>query len=142
MPEARQDSDTFSREFFWSPAYVGNQRDSHEEIDWEDIVDRKARKVIGTVACTTLPFAWTAGVDESKESSIRFYKPSRLLHEILDLKYSPAEGELLGEDGKIFAFDPGTTQACLSCLVVRKDELLKALKENSLNMFWTVLGGK
>jgi len=44
MREATQDSDTFSREFFWSPAH-----DFQDDIGWKDIVDRNARKVIGTV---------------------------------------------------------------------------------------------
>lgn len=42
----------------------------------------------------------------------------------------------------MICFDPCATQPTHSCLVVRKNELMKKLEENDLNIFWTVLGEK
>jgi hypothetical protein len=42
----------------------------------------------------------------------------------------------------MISFDPPVKHESSSCLIVRKDSLLKFLEENNLRIFWTCLGEK
>ncbi len=52
------------------------------------------------------------------------------------------EGELADGNGKLACFDPSVCEEGPSCLLVRKDLLLKYLDDNNLRMFWLLEGEK
>ena len=142
MPESGNRYELFSREYYWSRACESFRKQKYREYSWTNINDRESDKRIGKVAVTTVNFLWEEQFDASKESTISFYKPSEILWNLLGLQYSKIEGQLLNNDGELICFDPYVTHPTPSCLVVRKNDLLKKLEENDLDIFWTVLGEK
>lgn len=142
MPESTSRYQMFSREYYWSVANETFNTSYHCGESWSEVYDKSAREIIGKVAVTAIDYRWEQAYDASKESNISFYKPTEILFKLLDLQYSKIEGQLLSKDGQMICFDPCTTHPTHSCLLVRKSDLMTKLEENSLNIFWTVLGEK
>ncbi|MEG0915525.1 MAG: hypothetical protein RSF68_00780 [Myroides sp.] len=142
MPESANRYQMFSREYYWSAANETFSDPYYRGESWSEIYDNKTHQLVGKVAVTAVDYLWEEEYDASKESTISFYKPTEVLFNLLDLQYSKVEGHLLTRDGQMICFDPCATQPTHSCLVVKKDELIKKLEENNLNIFWTVLGEK
>ncbi len=142
MPESTSRYELFSREYYWSSACETFRKEDYGEYTWSSIDNNKTGRHIGSIAVTAVDYLWEEEFDSSKESTISFYKPTEILFNILELNYSKIEGELINKDGDMICFDPSTTKPTHSCLVVKKKELLEKLKENDLDIFWTVLGEK
>ena len=87
-------------------------------------------------------FFWGKEYDCSKEDSIRFFKPSEIIFTGMNLNYSEQEGSLQNREGEIVCFDPSVYNSSPSCLLIRKYDFIKFLKENKLAIFWTVIGEK
>jgi len=60
----------------------------------------------------------------------------------MKLIYSNREGEFVDKSGKLICFDPSVYHDCKSFLLIKKDNLLKYMRENNLQIIWTVLGEK
>jgi len=142
MPESQSRYELFSREYYWSPAFETFRQPHYGGESWSEIHDNKTHKLVEEVAVTAVDYLWEEEFDASKESTISFYKPTIILFNLLDLQYSKIEGQLFSKEGQLICFDPCATHPTHSCLVVRKDELMKGLEENDLDIFWTVLGEK
>lgn len=142
MPEAPDMYQLFSREYYWSPSWRTFKRDYFDDNYWDDLTDQISGKHIGKAALTTLNYMWEEQYDGSKESTISFLKPSPILDDIFDLKYSNEEGKLLNKKGETVCFDPSIYHSSYSCLLIKKDYFLNTLEENGLDIFWTLLGGK
>ena len=142
MPKASSRYELFSREYYWSLACNFFREQGYREYTWSNIQDQNTDKFIGKAAVTAVSYLWEEQFDASKESAISFYKPTENLFNLLDLQYSKVEGELLNKDGEMICFDPCAMHPTHSCLIVRKNDLIKKLEENDLNIFWTVLGEK
>lgn len=139
MPESGNRYQMFNREYYWSPAAKTFTRETYGGNDWESI---SKSGYSGEVALTTVTHNWEQGNDESFEGRQSFYKPTKFLFEILNLRHGPIEGQLLNENSELTCFDPSVVHENASCLVVKKDQLLAALKTKGLKIFWTVLGEK
>lgn len=142
MPQSTNRYQMFSREFYWSAANETFSDPYYSGECWTEIYDNKTHQLVGKVAVTAVNYLWEEEYDASKESTISFYKPTEILFNLLDLKYSKIEGQLLSKDGQMICFDSCATQPTSSCLIVRKKDLVQKLEENNLNIFWTVLGEK
>lgn len=142
MPESGNRIEMYSREYYWAEATETFRDSYYYGNDWTEIYDSQTNEFIGDVSITTIEYVWEHHHDDSIEYTIRFYKPQELLFNMLDLQYSKIEGQLINKDGELICFDPSTTHPTDSCLIVRKDELMKKLEENNLNIFWTVSGDK
>lgn len=75
----------------------------------------------------------------STEGEISIYRLNRLLFEILGLRDGEKDGEYVDVNGKLIAFDPSVNHQNTGQLLVRKEELVKALKANNLSLVWSVL---
>jgi len=75
----------------------------------------------------------------STEGEISIYRLNKLLFDILGLVDGEKDGEYVDANGKIIAFDPSVNHQNSGQLLVRKEELVKALKEHSLTLVWPVL---
>ena len=64
---------------------------------------------------------------------------NKLLYSILNLKDGEKEGEYIDINGKVVAFDPSVKFESGSQLLVRKKELLIALKQHKLSLVWPLL---
>lgn len=67
------------------------------------------------------------------------YRLNKQLFEILNLKDGEKDGEYVDETGRIVAFDPSVKYENDGQLLVRKKEMLIALKDNNLSLVWPVL---
>lgn len=142
MPESGTRYELFSREYYWSPACETFRKQGYREYTWSKINDQETGKFVGSVAVTAVNYLWEEQFDASKESPISFYKPTEIIFNMLDLQYSKIEGQLLNRDEQMICFDPSSIYPTHSCLLVRKNDFLKKLEENDLNIFWTILGEK
>lgn len=95
--------------------------------------------MIGNTARTAIQYLWDKEFDASKYEPISFYKPTELVFRLLDLQYSKTEGQLLNIKGEMICLDPSANIPTISCLLVRKSDLLKVLSENNLEIIWTTI---
>jgi len=139
LPSSRYEF--FSREYHWSPSLQLFNLQEHTNRAFEPVTDEEGR-IIGEVCNTTLDYLWEEPKDASKQESLKLCKPTKLLHDLLGLEYSKIEGILRNSENEEICFDPSTTNPTHSCLIVRKNDFLRKLKENDLNVFWTIRGEK
>lgn len=140
MPESKSQYQVFSREYYWSSAYRYFQKDYYGWSSWEELRHRGEDYSLGSVQVTTEGHHWeTGGGDDSQQS---YLSPRVDLYEGLKLKYSSKIGEWLDSSGKLAAFDPAANSATPSCLLIRKDLLVRYLDEHNLKIIWTFLGEK
>jgi hypothetical protein len=142
MPESVDIYQMFSREYFWSPAYNTFNSEYYGLNDWRKIIARSGAEEIFKTVPTAINYRWEEEYDASKKSTLSYLKPARKIFDMLDLKYSQVEGELVDDNKNIICFDPCTTNPTHSCLIVRKRDFLDKLDEMNLSILWTLLGEK
>lgn len=142
LPKSGNRYEVFYRECYWSAAYRFFQNPYYEGDGFRTYYDEKLRKEIGKLDITSNYYYWEEEFDSSKEEPIGIMKPSAALWNGLGLKQGAKEGDYVDQQGKLVAFDPSVSFHSLSCLVIRKDTLVKYLQDNKLAIFWTVLGEK
>ncbi|HVX28523.1 MAG TPA: hypothetical protein VHB70_19395, partial [Parafilimonas sp.] len=132
----------FSREYYWAAANKTFSSKYHGGNQWDEVYDRKSGKFVCNTARTAIQFLWEEEFDASKEETISFYKPTEMLFTMFDMQYSKVEGQLLNKTGDIICFDPSASIPSISCLLIKKSDLLKKLAENDLEILWTSVGEK
>lgn len=132
----------FSREYYWASANGTFNSEYYRGQEWDELYNRKSGEYVCNTAKTALQFLWEEEFDASKEEVISFYKPTELLFRLLDMQYSKTEGYLLNSNKEVICFDPSATTSTLSCLLVRKNDLLKVLADNDLEIIWSSVGEK
>lgn len=142
MPESGDRYEMFSREYYWSPAQDYFMTEYFGGTEWTEVHDRKSGEYVAEVNVTAQGFLWEEEFDKSKEETISFLKPSTVIHEGMDLKYSQREGEFIDNSEVVQCFAPNVYHDSKSYLLVRKGSFLKFLNENKLKVVWTILGEK
>lgn len=132
----------FSREYYWAAANKTFNSEYYGGKEWDELYNSKSGEFVCNTARTAIKFLWEEEFDASKEETISFYKPSELLYRLLDLQYSKIEGCLLDKYNEVICFDPSAKTSASSSLLVRKNDLLKVLTENDLEIIWTSVGEK
>ena len=136
MPENRECIEVFDREYYWSDAFYS----SCGSDLWEDLVEDSS--IIGQVGIVNYHYFWENEQDFSKESTLSYLKPSRLLCNLLKIHPNEYDEKYSNQMGEIICIDPSVDGKGNSSLLVRKDEMLDTLDENGLDIFWTILGEK
>src|SRR5665648_51768 len=143
FPEGHEQYQVFSREFYWSPAYCAFNSPVYGEHNWKKVY-RNRRGISGEVIADVHPTSeghrWESEADDEEQPS--YLAPSEYIYSGMKLQYSKNIGEWLDEKGKTVCFDISVQTEKPSCLLIRKDMLLKFLAENRLRVFWTCLGEK
>jgi hypothetical protein len=142
MPESSTRTEMYLQEYFWAPAVLDFKHHYYGGGPWEILNDRKTGKRIGEVSVSALEYLWEEQLDKSQETTTSLLLPNEVLFKALDLKPSLIDGTFLSQEGRILAFDPSDNKSKLSFLVVNKQALEVALEQNSLDIFWTLLGEK
>lgn len=137
LPECHECYKIFFREYYWSKAF----KSEYKDYDWSTIVD-SLKKDVAVVSKTTYNYFWENEYDHSKEGVFSFAIPSKEICELMKLRHGSRDGEFINESGIVVCKNPAVNEKHPSCLMVRKDEFLKALKEKGLKIVWTVLGEK
>ena len=136
MPESRECIEVYDKEYYWSDAF----NSLYDSDLWEDLVDEST--IIGQVGITNYHYFWQNEQDFSKESTLSYLKPSKLLYDILKIHPSEYDGKYSNQMREIVCEDPSIDGRKNSSLLVQKDEMLKVLEEKGLDIFWTILGEK
>lgn len=75
----------------------------------------------------------------SSEGDNSIYRLNHLLFDILELSDGERDGEYVDASGKIVAFDPSVNNKNEGQLLVRKQNLVNALKKHNLQLVWPIL---
>lgn len=142
LSEIKHRYQMFSREYYWSSANKTFNSEYFGGAEWNELYNSVSNEYICDTARTAITYSWEEEFDASKEETINFYKPSELIFKLLDLQYSKEEGQFVNKKGEMICFDPSATNDTLSCLLIRKLDLLKVLAENDLEIIWTSIGEK
>lgn len=136
MPENRECFEVYDKEYYWSDVFYS----VYGSDLWEDLVDEST--IVAQVGITNYHYFWENEQDFSKENTLSYLKPSKLLYDILKIGPSEYDGKYSNQMGEIICKDSSVDGKENSSLLVRKDELFDALDENNLDIFWTILGEK
>ncbi|WP_367299631.1 AVAST type 2 anti-phage system protein Avs2 [Hafnia alvei] len=142
MPESAEIYQLFNREFYWSEAFHFFQSEDYSCSNWTQVVDRASGKRVADVSVTSVNYVWGEEFDKSKNEALNFLKPSKLIFDKMGLKYSKEDGAYENKDGNIICFAAEALHATKPYLIIKKEPFLKMLKDNHLNIVWTLLGEK
>lgn len=141
LPERNDEYQVFTREYYWSPAYLFFENPYYGRSNWEKVHDKDdSAQIVGEVMIASEGHQWESGADSENQPS--YLAPRHLMHSEMHLQPSKNVGEWLNAQGEIICFDPSVEQESSSCLIVRKDSLLQFLEANDLRIFWICLGEK
>lgn len=140
MPKPADADRTFLGEYFWSPAYKYFNQAEHYRKGWTRGFDKEVPVEI--VPLTDRYFATPALRDCSIDKSYTILLPSKWLADKLNIRWRDHEGHFYNDKGKLIAFDPSVDAQGPGSLLLDQDVLFGFLKENNLDIFWTVIGEK
>ncbi|PSU95076.1 serine protease [Photobacterium kishitanii] len=135
MPECNDNYTVFSREYYWSPAYL--QINDDVEL-WKEVIERKnyISNTIGVVIPSVESHVW-----EGQEDS-NYFSPRKIMFDSLPLQYTDLQGVWADFNDEVVCFDRAAEFGEQSQLFIREDILMNFLNENKLKIIWTVLGEK
>jgi hypothetical protein len=141
FPENSNQYQVFSREYYWSPAYRFFDDPYYGRSQWAEVYENRSDEdAIAEVMVTTESHIWESGASDEERPS--YLAPRELMYEKMQLQYSKNIGEWLNTQGEVVCFYPSVNKQGNSCLLIRKDILVKFLDDNNLKIFWTCLGEK
>jgi len=146
MPESSDRYEYFLGESFWAPAYNYTRQPSYGFKEWHNPMHSKTGIKHGVnIMVTTEHFLKEAGsssYDCSMDESLSIYLPCKLIVDGMKLHIGKKEGYMYNEFGTLIAFDPSVLEGGPSSLLIRKDEFIKFLNDNDLDIVFTILGEK
>ncbi len=116
--------------------YKINFRERTEKVVIED--EEKVCEVMPAFMFTS----WSAENDYSKDESISVDFPCAELMEYFQLSSKQKSGVYKNPDGEIICFDASNGDRKDRGIVIRKDFLMRFLKEKKYTLFWTCFGEK
>ena len=138
MPEKIQNYSVFSKEYYWSPAYI-NEFLENDEVCWQEIKKNQSnwqdKEIIAEVLPTTEGYLW-------EEEGVSFLTPRGEAFEEMQLNSSSVPSCWYYDNGELVCFDPYVFGEKRSELLMNKKLLEEYLKENKLKIIWTILGQK
>jgi hypothetical protein len=142
MPESTDRYQLFNREYYWSEAFKFFKSDYYSGSDWVTVTDKKTRTEIADVSVTAIGYRWEEEFDKSKAETLSFLKPSSLIFDNMKLKHGSQEGSYIDETNNIVCFAAEALNDTKAHLLVKKELFLKMLRDNNLEVVWTLLGEK
>lgn len=134
--ENSNSSYSYYREYYWSESYK-TQIESQEYTDREYHVGR--RYTLYKVQPSYLLYSISEYADASISSSREMVLPSPFLYNGLNLKFSVTDGVWLASDGSVACYDSYWVHGGHGGLFIRKDLLLKYLKDGGKSIVWPIL---
>ena len=142
MPESTNRYQLFNREYYWSEAFEFFKSDYYSGKDWVEVTDRDSSTKIADVCVTSINYLWEEEFDKSKTETLSFLKPCALIFEKMDLAHGLDDGTYVDESGGVVCFAAEVLHKTKPHLLVKKEPFLEMLKENDLEVVWTLLGEK
>ncbi len=127
MPTTSAPINLINREKFWSPAYL----DIDKEKKWETIRETNYKVIIATTDAV-------GEISDDKSGAHSYYDmPCKTLFDAMNLNYAPIDGEFKNNQDTVVL-----KNIDYRGLLIRKSELFDFLKQNKLEIFWTIIGEK
>lgn len=146
MPREEGHYQMLNREHYWSEAYKFFQNPYYGgHKDWTEIESEHGKgkkRYSNKIALTTDKYYWEDEFDYSKEGSFSILKPSKILFDGLNMRYSKKDGEFIDETNNLICFEASIDNETHQCLLIQKENLLKFLNDNDLTIVWTMIGEK
>jgi hypothetical protein len=139
MPESHGAGRLFLGEHYWSPAFKYFEQPYYQREGWTREGGRGSLPV--SVLVTSDPYSWEKGLDCSINGSVSLLLPCHAIVEGLSLTWNAVPGQYISGTS-VVTQDPSALQDGPTALLVRKDYLLKFLREQKLRLLWTVLAEK
>lgn len=139
MPEPTDIIHISLGEFFWSPVY----RQTIVGYGINDWTMGTFEELPVEVLVTSIDFLYESSeFDCSLDESIRIALPAEPIVAGMGLQWAGVEGRFENSEGQLTAFDPSVFESGPGAILVRQDAFRKYMKENDLELFWTLLGEK
>lgn len=94
------------------------------------------------IANSSIEYYWETEFDASKSGNILIHKPSKILYEWLNLRYSKKDMEFLDENDKVTCSNTNIYNKTENILLIKKDKLNSFLRSNDMSIFWVIVGRK
>lgn len=143
FPEGRDNQyEVFSREYYWSPAYLYFLDDHYYGGEqWKEVSEPHSRNErICDVLPTSEGHIWETG--SNHEDTPSYLAPVYFIFKKMGLQYTQEVGAWKNESNEIICFDPSVKYGGSSCLLVKQMPFNNFLLENDLHIIWTCLGQK
>lgn len=141
LPETPTRYELFSREYCWSYGYEYFAKAYFNGEGWQTLRTKEGIN-LGEAYRTADYFLWEEEFDCSKDETIAYYKPSKLLMQGMQLQHGKYEGEYLDSSRMLACFDPSVNNDSFRGLLFRADILQRWLKENKMTLLWKVSAEK
>jgi len=130
MPENNDDfSYLFNREKFWSPAYLDVYAE-HKQI-WSTIRNTNYKVIVTNESAKSI-------IDMDKSGANQSYNiPCKFIFEGMELRYAAIDGNLKNINDDIIVMSNNSKG-----LLIKKDDFIRFLDDNDLDIIWIVLGEK
>ncbi len=125
----------FYKENYWNTHYEKMDSSFNDEGWRELIIDEENTGIL--YANTSQRHIWEEEYDFSKQDTIAFDIPTKIIINGMELQDSDTVGEYLKE-GKVVCFNPGITRLANHLLLIDKEMLTEWLKDNDLSILWLV----
>jgi Trypsin-like peptidase domain len=140
MPEATSYYKLYSREYYWSSAYID------EQYEWND-KNKKVKKPLerffdGKEQYKGIPTTINHNFESDDLSKHYSLIPCHLLFNQLSLRYGREDGTFVNENNEIVCFDPSLKFDNTNSLWIHVENLVAFLKKTKLELVWTLLGEK
>ena len=140
MPESGSFHNLISREDYWSSGF----NDQNYELDEDDKKTKKSpfRNFDDHHQYSGIPTTIEHHFEKDDLSKHYSYLPSQHLFDKLTLRYGKEDGTFVNQQNEIVCFDPSLEFDDARSLWVRTQDLITFLKNEELDIVWTLLGEK
>jgi len=141
VPEPSSMTGIYLGEYPNSSAYIDSY--GSEVSRWRNLKDDHKEEIDLEILpmCETYMNEATT-FDCSVKDTVHIYLPSKEIIEELKLVSNGKPGEFVNQSGELVVQDPSILNGGENCLVIKKKELVKFLKNNNYSITWSVLGEK
>jgi hypothetical protein len=135
MPESGIISDIFIGEFSWGLPYQTWNADNY----WESHTNITHGDLPYPVVVTTTQYSFSSSFDCSTDETISALIPSAWLMKKMELRWSGEYLKFRNSNNEVVAFNP-LDELSPDNFLISKNKVVNFLKENNLDIIWTVLG--
>lgn len=130
----------FLGEFYWSPAYQTQDNEYYGREGW---TKGRQETMPSEILATTEGYVRESGTEDcSVDDTVLMELPCKQIVEGMRLSWGGKNSEYIDKYGKLMAFDPSVCERGPEALLIRRNDILRYLEREGLEIFWTVGGEK
>lgn len=128
----------FHREYYWSSSSDFFQSEYYSNENPYKVEDNTTGAMVAEAYRTSIFHMWEEEFDHSKNETLSFYKPTKVLFDGMNIAHSSIDGHYINQDGETVMFDSGVFNNTKATLLIEKQSLLKFLSVNDFSLLWDV----